>query len=371
MFSTLFNPKKIEAQLEFSKNCTDAQVQKVVSKFSFTISDLPILLSPQAEKYIEILAQKSQQLTLQRFGKTMQVFVPMYISNVCYNSCTYCGFSMENEYPRITLSYDEILKEAHHLHKRGFQHILLLTGEAEKSSVDYILKAVELISPLFASVGIEIQPLSTQQYQQMLASGCDSLTVYQETYHPEAYAKYHKAGKKKNFEYRLDTPDRGGEAGFYKINIGALMGLHDWRYEAFALAEHLLYLQKKYWKTKYAVSFPRIKDEVGGFKPQTPVRDLNLVQLVCAFRLVFPDLGITLSTREPADLRDAIFPLGITTISAESKTSPGAYTLYKDTEPQFDISDERPLEAVKASLENLGYEPVLKDWDKEFVHTFS
>ncbi len=367
MFSEIFNPAAIETLVHSSQNTTDADLIRVLTKPQITLDDLPALLSPIAQNYIETIANRSHQLTIQRFGKTMQLFIPMYISNVCYNNCTYCGFSMDYDYKRITLNTEEILAEARYIKSRGFDHILILTGEADKSSIGYIAEAIATIRPLFSSIGIEIQPLNSDDYTKMVSAGCNSLTVYQETYHPDAYAIYHTKGKKRNFTYRLDTPDRAGDTGFHTINIGALMGLYKWQFEALALAQHLQYLQKKYWKVKYAVSFPRIQDMVGEFTLQDTVSDMALVQLICAFRLVFPDIGITLSTREKADLRDHLFKLGITTISAESKTAPGAYTKHHHTEPQFEISDHRSLNEVIATLKLQGYDPVFKDFDRQLA----
>jgi 2-iminoacetate synthase len=366
-FSTLFKPENIAEQVKNSLAITPQDVKTVLGKSTFSMADFVVLISPAAKPFLETLAQKSHTLTVQRFGKVMQLFIPMYLANVCYNNCAYCGFSMSNTYERIVLTPEEILKEALFLKEKGFQHLLLLTGEADKSSVGYIADAVKQLHPHFSSIGIEIQPLSEEDYGLMIRSGSDSLTVYQETYDPVAYAKYHTLGKKRNFTYRLDTPDRGGKAGFYKMNIGALMGLSDWRFEAFSLAQHLTYLQKTYWQTKYSVSFPRIRDMVGEFTPAYDVTDSDLVQLICAFRLVFPDLGITLSTRESAALRDSLIKLGVTMISAESNTAPGGYLGKDHTEKQFETSDHRSLAEIKALLMLNGYEPVLKDWDRSFV----
>lgn len=363
-FSDVFPTLPIENWVEKSLHTSQQDLDFTLRKTQWGLEDLPALLSPLASSSLENIAQQAHHLTLQRFGHVMQLFIPLYISNVCYNSCSYCGFSMENDYKRITLNAEEILKEGLLLKEKGFQHVLILTGEAEKSSVSYIAHAIKLLHPYFASIGIEIQPLSVEDYDKMRQAGADSLTVYQETYHPEAYAKYHKAGKKKNFSYRLDTPERGGEAEFYRINIGALMGLYDWRYEAMAVAFHLHYLQKHYWKTKYSVSFPRIRDMVGKFTQDYDLSDAELVQLICAFRLIFPDCGITLSTREAPRLRDHLIPLGITTMSAESNTAPGGYSGHENTEKQFEISDHRSLEEIKTLLLGRGYEPVMKDWDR-------
>ena len=332
-------------------------------KQTYSHQDFPTLISPEAVPYLEHLAQQSHQLTRQRFGNTMQLFIPMYLSNLCYNKCTYCGFSIEHKYPRVTLTKDEILKEGYILKEKGFQHLLLLTGEAPKEvGVKYIAEAIELLSPLFPSIGIEIQPLNYDDYRILRNAGADSLTLYQETYHPQSYAKYHLSGKKKNFQNRLNAVEAGAKAGFYRINLGALLGLYDWRFEAQALATHLHDLQTKYWQTKYSVSFPRIQDMIAPFQPAYPVTDTDIVQFICAFRLCFPDVGITLSTREPAHLRDNFIKLGVTTMSAESHTEPGGYS-GKEAEKQFEISDTRSLSEIKALLLNNGYEPVMKDWE--------
>jgi 2-iminoacetate synthase len=363
-FSEHFNPKAIEAETQSSKETPSAKVTQVLSQSSWKPQDLGTLLSPAAQEQLEKMAQISNKLTQQRFGKVMQLFVPLYLSNVCYNTCTYCGFSIENEYPRITLSEEEIEKEALYLKKKGFQHLLILTGEADSSSVTYIEKSIRQLSRHFPSIGIEIQPLNTPEYQQLTQAGADKLTVYQETYHPEAYAHYHLRGKKRNFTYRLDTPDRAAPAEFYQMNIGALLGLYDWRFEALALKSHLMYLHKTYWQHHYAISFPRIKEMFAQFTPQDLVTDTDYVQLICAFRMIYPDLGITLSTRESPHLRNHLIKLGITTLSAESKTAPGGYTHTQETEGQFEISDHRSVEEIQALLLLNGYEPVLKNWDQ-------
>ena len=334
-----------------------------LNKQTFTPEDFPYLISKEATPHLEQLAQRAHHLTRQRFGNTMQLFIPMYLSNLCYNTCTYCSFSIEHKYPRVTLTKDEILKEGYILKEKGFQHILLLTGEPPKEvGVHYIAEAIKILSPLFSSIGIEIQPLNYDDYITLRKAGVDSLTLYQETYHPEAYAKYHLSGKKKNFKKRLEAVETGAKAGFYRITLGALLGLYDWRFEAQALANRLHDLQTRYWQTKYAVSFPRIKDMITSFQPAYPVTDTDIVQFICAFRLCFPDIGITLSTREPAPLRDHLIKLGITSMSAESHTEPGGYS-GKKTEKQFEVSDTRSLAEIKTLLINNGYEPVMKDWE--------
>ncbi len=367
MFSNQFNHNLTEQKVSQSLLTSEENVKNCLKKTLFSSQDLITLLSPNAENYLEILAKKSVTLTRQRFGNTMQLFIPMYLSNECYNTCTYCGFSLEYNYKRKTLNPSEIKKEATLLAKKGFKHILLLTGESPKHvSTPYLKEALEIITPLFSSVGIEVQPLQENEYKILINSGADKLTLYQETYHKESYLKYHTFGLKRNFNNRLDAVEKGAKAGFYQINIGALLGLYDWRYEALAMAEHLDYLMKKFWKVKYAISFPRIQDMIGKFQEPYPITDKHLTQLITAFRIVYPDLGITLSTRESQELRDNLTPLGITTMSAESNTSPAGYT-GGHHEEQFQINDTRSLETIITMLKKKNLDPVTKDWDTSLM----
>jgi len=352
-------------QVAQSLATTDRQIQDVLVKSNYTIADLPSLLSPALTPYLEQLALRSQQITRQRFGNTMQLFVPLYLSNECFNTCTYCGFSREHQYKRVTLTDDQMVAEAKQLKKRGFEQLLLLTGESPKKvGVDYINRAVQLIAPYFSSIGIEVQPLNQPDYELLINSGSDRLTLYQETYNREAYQKYHLFGIKKNYDKRLIASEYGGKAEFHAINLGILLGLYDWRYDALSLAHHLSYMMKYHWKSQYGVSFPRIKDMIGQFKVEYPVTDAQLVQIICAFRLCFPTVSITLSTREPGNLRDALFKLGITTISAESNTAPGGYSGSLSAEPQFEISDQRSLSEIINVLKKNNIEPVFKDWER-------
>ncbi len=363
MFDARLPSLDIAAQYTALDQIQDQDVAATLRKSILGSHDFHTLISPAAAHYLEPMAQRAQQLTHQRFGKAMQLFIPMYLSNLCYNKCTYCGFSVEHKYPRVILSDKEIVAEGQLLAKKGFQHLLLLTGEAEdKVGVDYIVHAIGLLRPMFASIGIEVQPLSEADYRKVIAAGADGLTLYQETYHPESYQKHHLAGKKKHFSKRLQALEDGAKAGFHKINIGALLGLYAWRYEALALSAHLDYMKKKYWQSQYMISFPRIQEMFGEYNPAYDVRDQDLVQLICAFRLCFPDLGISLSTRECATLRDNLVGLGITQMSAESNTAPGGYS-GMDSESQFDIADHRPLPLIQDMLKRKGYDPVVKNWD--------
>lgn len=362
-FAQQFDPSVIQTLSQTLLQTTTVDLERSLNSPTLPLIQFSALLSPIASHHLETMAQKAHQLTRQRFGNTMQMFVPMYLSNKCYNTCTYCGFSIHHNYRRITLNEDEILKEGLLLKEKGFQHLLLLTGEAPDSvGLTYIKKAVELLKPHFSSIGIEVQPMKEPEYRELIQAGCDSLTLYQETYHPDSYKKHHLSGKKKNYLNRLDAADEGGKAGFYRINLGALFGLYDWRFEALSLFEHLRYMQKKYWTSKLSVSFPRIQKMVGEFAPDHELTDRDLTQLICAFRIAFPDLGITLSTREKAGFRNHVLKLGVTTMSAESHTAPGGYSGKEDSTEQFETSDHRSLEDVQSKLLALGYEPVMRDW---------
>lgn len=351
------------------RRCTTAEVQQALSVEVLRPADFMALLSPAAAPFLETMAQKAHRLTRQRFGKTIQLYAPLYLSNECNNSCVYCGFSIGNRIQRRTLSLDEIEKEARILRERGFRHVLLLTGEAPRAvSNQFLVRAIERIRPLFASIGLEVYPMDEAGYRQMVEAGADSLTVYQETYDRALYETLHPSGRKNDFDWRLDTPDRGGAAGLRTIGIGALLGLSDWRSEGFLVGLHARHLARTWWRSRVNVSFPRLRPADGGFSPLQPVSDAALVQLICALRLLLPDAGLILSTREGAVLRDHLLPLGITQLSAGSCTAPGGYGHDGDGSEQFKIDDDRSAEQICAMLRAQGYEPVWKDWDGAF-HT--
>jgi 2-iminoacetate synthase len=332
-----------------------------------TLEDFKALISPAALPYLEEMAQQSHQLTQKRFGKIIQLFAPMYLSNECNNICTYCGFSVNNKIKRKTLTAAEILQEINAIKQQGFSHILLVTGESNHTvHVDYFINAIEIIKPHFANISIEVQPLSQDEYEQLQRCGIYSVLVYQETYHKERYKEYHPKGKKSNFYYRLETPDRIGLAGMHKIGLGVLLGLEDWRTDSFYCVLHLDYLQKKYWQTKYSLSFPRIRPAEGVIIGGHHIMDKELVQLICAYRLFNEELEISISTRESEIFRNNLIKLGTTTMSAGSKTNPGGYSVDEDSLEQFEISDERTPQEVAQLISSQGYQPVWKDWDKIF-----
>lgn len=349
------------------------------------------LLEPKSDAELEQLARHSAMTTRKNFGRTIRLFAPLYLSNECINSCTYCGFSRENAILRVTLEIESVLKEARHLAAEGFRNVLLVAGEHPKFvSSGYLERCVRALVPEIPSLSLEVAPMETPEYSALAEAGAEGLVVYQETYHREAYTELHTAGPKKDFDWRLACPERAYAGGFRRIGVGALFGLQpDWRAEACSLAAHLEYLLKKCWKAQFTVSLPRIRPCAGGFQPRVELSDREFVQLICALRVSFPQVGIVLSTRESAQLRDSLLPLGITTMSAGSHTEPGGYTgegrdalhltvggrkvmpdsLSADASAtgQFDISDHRAPAEIAEVLRRSGFEPVWKDWDQAIL----
>lgn len=365
MFSALFdqyNWEEVKHSI-YSKKPLDVEIA-IRGTHKKTLEDFKALISPAAAPYLEEIAQKSRQITQKRFGKTIQMYAPMYLSNECQNICTYCGFSLGNKIPRKTLSDSEIIQEAEAIKALGYEHVLLVTGEANRTvGVSYLKNAIRLLKPYFALISIEVQPLEENEYEELKEEGLHTVLVYQETYHKEDYKKHHPKGKKSNFEYRVNTPDRIGQAGIHKIGVGVLIGLEDWRTDSFFTALHLDYLEKKYWKSKYSISFPRLRPAEGLLEPKVEMTDRELVQLICAYRIYNEEVELSLSTRESEKFRNNIIPLGITSISAGSKTNPGGYAVDEQSLEQFEISDERSPAEIAELIRSIGYEPVWKDWE--------
>lgn len=348
------------------------------------------LLRSKTDAELERMAQASAALTRRHFGKAIRLFAPVYLSNECINSCKYCGFSRENAILRVTLEVEQMLIEARHLVREGFRSILLVAGEHPKFvSNGYLEECVRRLSLEVPGVSLEVGPMKTEDYVPLVQAGAEGLVVYQETYHKPTYADLHPAGPKKNFEWRLETPERAYAAGFRRIGIGALFGLWDWHEELVSVARHAEYLLKHCWKSLITVSMPRMRPAAGGFQPQYFLPDREFVQAVCALRICFPEVGIVLSTREPGELRDALVPIGVTMMSAGSMTEPGGYTgqgrekLHQtlhgkqvnagiqppdaSAEEQFEIADARSAGEIASLLRSKGFEPVWKDWDKAIL----
>jgi 2-iminoacetate synthase len=366
-FRDKFNAHNWEQVKESIYSKTSDDVVHALHASKKTLEDFKALISPAAAGYLEQMAHLSQQITRKRFGHTMQMYVPLYLSNECQNICTYCGFSLDNKMRRKTLSEEEILQEVQALKAFGYDHVLLVTGEASQTvGVDYFKKALQVIRPHFSHISMEVQPLDQEEYEELIPYGLNTVLVYQETYHKDDYRKHHLKGKKSNFYYRLDTPDRLGKAGIHKMGLGVLIGLEDWRTDSFFTALHLNYLERTYWQTKYSISFPRLRPFCGGLAPKVEMSDRELVQLICAYRICNEEVELSLSTREQEKFRNNVIKFGITSISAGSKTNPGGYAVEPASLEQFEISDERSPAEIVAMLRSEGYEAVWKDWDKAF-----
>ncbi|MBE6229375.1 MAG: 2-iminoacetate synthase ThiH [Bacteroidales bacterium] len=347
----------------------EEDVRRALSRRSCSVDDFMALISPAAEPFLEEMAQLSLRYTRERFGKTMSLFIPLYLTNSCTNSCVYCGFHVSNRMKRTVLTFEEMENEYKAIKRLGpFENLLLVTGENPAvAGVEYLARALDLAKPHFSNLKIEVMPLKSEEYAYLTEHGLNGVICFQETYNRERYNVYHPRGMKSNFEWRVNAPDRMGQAGVHSIGMGALIGLEEWRTDVTMLAYHLRYLQKRYWKTKYSVNFPRMRPaENEGFQPNVVMTDKELAQLTFAMRIFDHDVDISYSTREPAAFRDNMARLGVTTMSAESKTEPGGYFSYPKALEQFHVSDERTAVEVEAALRGLGLEPVWKDWDSSF-----
>ena len=391
-FVAEFNTLPLPSLLAQSRAATSDAVARSLARARPDLADFARLLSPAAGACLEALGLRSAQLTRQRFGKVIRLFAPLYLSNECINNCQYCGFSRDNPILRVTLSVDEVLREARALKDQGFRNLLLVAGEHPKFvSSNYLRECVAALHAEVPGISLEVGPMETEDYRPLVEAGADGLVVYQETYDRSVYAAMHTAGPKRNFDWRLETPERACAAGFKRLGIGALYGLADWRSEALCLAAHARYLLRHCWKAQLTLSLPRLRPCAGEFVPPQSLSDRDLVQLVCALRIFLPDAGIVLSTREPASLRNGLIRLGITLMSAGSHTEPGGYTgagrehvhrtqrgrvvpltesssEWSPENPtaatgQFDIADERSPFEVAHAIAGQGLEPVWKDWD--------
>jgi 2-iminoacetate synthase len=393
-FVAEFNSLPLEALAKRSPTITATTVREAILKPKLSLADFAALISPAGGGLLETMGRRAHVMTQQRFGKVIRLFAPLYLSNECINNCKYCGFSRDNPILRVTLSIDEVKREAQALLDQGFRNLLLVAGEHPKFvSNNYLRDCIAALHSEWPGISLEVGPMETEEYRPLVQAGADGLVVYQESYHRGIYDEMHTAGPKKNFDWRLETPERAYSAGFRRLGIGALYGLADWRVEALSVAAHADYLLRNCWKASVTISLPRLRPCAGEFQPLTHMTDRELAQLICAFRLMFPDVGLVLSTRESPKLRDGLIPLGITMISAGSHTEPGGYTgagkenihhtekgrivalasgssewaaisgQATNATGQFQIADERSAPEVADLLRKLGYEPVWKDWD--------
>lgn len=364
MFSDYLSSFDINKFFAITEQADSASVIRVLEKDRANINDLPVLLSREAEKHIEKMSELSSRITRQRFGNIMQLYVPLYLSNKCENTCLYCGFRKGNKIKRATLSVTDVLREADILHGQGFRNILLVAGAThEVREKGYLETIVKKLSEDFTSVSIEIEELNTKEYKDLVNANLDGVTLYQETYDEELYPRLHRSGGKANYKQRLDSMDKIGASGVRKLGIGVLLGLSDFRKEACVLGLHCKYLINKYWRSSVGVSFPRLCESESSYKAMFPVSDTNLSQMIFAFRIVFPDNDLVLSTRESSEIRDYLCERGITYMSAGSRTSPGGYSKNRETGKQFEIADTRSVKEIHSVLENRGRDVVWKDWN--------
>jgi len=371
-FSSVLASQSWQQTALLHESINEQDVKVALAKKRLDIKDFAALISPAAEPYLMQMLAKSEQLTQQRFGNTVSLFAPLYLSNTCANECTYCGFSMSNAIKRLTLNEGQLAKEIAAIKGKGFDSILLVTGETNKVSMPYFERMIPLIKPHFSQLSMEVQPLEAEEYKTLQGIGLDAVLVYQETYRRQTYLEHHLRGNKSDFNYRLDAPDRIGQAGIHKIGLGVLLGLEDWRTDSIMMAKHLRHLQKRYWRSRFSVAFPRIRPCEGGIVPKSVISDRQLVQLIAAWRLFDADLEMSLSTRESAEFRNHAVRMGFTTMSAESKTQPGGYA--EDAQQaleQFEISDERPVGEIAKMIRQQGREVIWKDWDPSLSHTHS
>ncbi len=351
---------------------TEKDVEKALTKKTpLTLDDFAALISENARKhYLKDMVDMSTQLTRRRFGRCVNMYLPLYLTNLCSNKCVYCGFSVMNKFRRVVLNLSQIEEECIAINKMGYRNILLVSGESErKAGIEYFRKVLPVVKKYASYLQMEVQPLSVEEYAQLKQLGLDAVSVYQETYHKEFYSKVHLGGKKADFRWRLETPDRLGQAEIDKIGIGALLGLYDWRSDLCATAMHILYLREHYWKTQLSVSFPRLRPAAGGFQPTSPVSDAKLLQIICAYRIFDNEIDLTLSTRESAFFRDLLLPVGITAISAGSSTEPGGYAHKGENLEQWTVNDDRSVEEVVKVMELNGFEAVFHNASTTYFST--
>lgn len=348
---------------------TDSDVRRALGREHRSVEDFMALISPAATPYLEQMALLSQHYTEARFGKTMSLYIPLYLTNSCANSCLYCSFHASNPMPRTILSFSQMEDEFRAIKQLGpFESLLMVTGEnPAKAGVDYLAEALNRAKRHFSDLKIEVMPLDTHEYAELIRHGLNGVICFQETYNRSRYNIYHPRGRKADYEWRVNGFDRMGKAGVHSVGLGVLVGLEDWRTDVVMLARHLRYLQRHYWKTRYSVNFPRMRPaNNGGFEPNVVMSDKELAQLTFAMRIFEPTVDISYSTREWPDFRDNMATLGVTTMSAGSKTDPGGYFTYRQSLKQFDVSDERSPMEIYERLRQLGREPVWKDWDRTF-----
>lgn len=344
---------------------TESDVRNALAKERRTLKDFQALLSPAALPLLEEMARKAQAETQKYFGNSVSMFTPVYIANYCENYCIYCGFNCHNHIRRAQLNEEEIRREFAAIAKTGLQEILILTGESrKKSTVEYIGKAVEMAREYFKVIGLEIYPVNTDEYAYLHKCGADYVTVFQETYNPDKYETLHLAGHKRIFPYRFYAQERALMGGMRGVGLSALLGLDDFRKDAFATGMHAYLLQKKYPHAEIAFSCPRLRPIINNDRINPmDVHERQLLQVICAYRLFMPFAGITVSSRECARVRDNLMQIAATKISAGVSTGIGEHEeeVQDKGDEQFEISDDRSVEEIYGALREHHLQPVMAD----------
>lgn len=343
---------------------TAKDVQNALNKDRIDFYDYAALLSPAALPFLEKMAKKAQLCTRKQFGNTIALFTPIYIANYCENQCVYCGFNCKNKIHRAKLNMEEIEKEYQAIAATGLKEILILTGESRSmSGIEYIGEAVELAKKYFSLIGLEIYPVEIDEYKYLHEKGADFVTVFQETYNTETYKKVHLAGQKSIFPYRINAQERAILGGMRGVGFGALLGLDDFRHDAFCVGVHATLIQRKYPHAEIAVSVPRLRPYING--EETNPRDVHekeLLQIMCAYRLLMPFASITISTRERSDFRNNAVNICATKISAGVSVGIGGHSEKEKGDEQFEISDPRSVDEVVDSLHQYGLQPSFNDY---------
>lgn len=349
---------------QFLSTRTPGDVKSALAKTQLSPRDFLTLLSDQSDGFLEEMAMKSKEMTEKHFGRTVQIYTPLYLGNYCTNDCLYCGFSRNQKIKRTKLTLEEVREEAQKISSSGLKHILVLTGgDRVNTSVDYIAQCVEILREFFNSISLEIYALTQEEYSRLIKLGVNNVTMYQETYDRELYGELHHKGEKADYDFRLNAPERAAAAGANSVNLGALLGLSDPVKDYFFAVLHGEYLRKKYPATTLAMSYPRIRQATGGFQPRHNITDTHMVKFICAYRLFMPRGEISVSTRESESLRNSLLPLGTTKMSAASCTTVGSRSREEESEPQFETTDKRSVAQLDRDLRAAGYQPVYKDWD--------
>ena len=323
------------------------------------------ILNDRRPTSVEELAQQASLLTRQHFGRAISLYGPIYLSNFCSSHCTYCGFNSQHKIQRLKMTPDQYRKEMQYIHSTGIRNIIMLTGESYKHTpTSYLVEAAQIASEYFQGIAMEVHPMQTSEYKELFAAGVDGITVYQETYDRKRYAEVHLSGYKKDYDFRYATAHRAAEAGMRHISLGILLGLSDVVNDVYAIYQHLRELEKSFPGVEYSISFPRLRTVKEESLAQCDVDDLQFVKIIALTRILFPRVGINLSTRESANLRDHLLEIAITRMSAGSNTSVGGYTLLeaKEQDPQFDIKDERSVDQIVQLLKSKNFDPVFTDW---------